>query len=83
MPLAMTPLQFARNYSEMFVYLFPPELSDADKKKPGYEAKEGWQLVSATNYRLSYSEWDSPFWQDVAKGAAAAKSISVRVRGIS
>jgi hypothetical protein len=64
MAATMTPLDFAKKYYNLDVYLFPQEVTGT----PGpYTPPEGWRTLRADNYRLGGSAWSNTFWsQDIA-----------------
>jgi hypothetical protein len=76
----MTPLQFARKYYELDVYLYPQELSGG--LRAAYTPPAGWQRLRADNYRLGASTWKDTFWyHDVAPHFK--KPVKVTVKSIS
>ena len=43
--MIMSPKEFAEKYFNMRTYFYPPELTEAQEDKGGYDAPTGWQFV--------------------------------------
>ncbi len=56
----MTPLEFANQYYNLFVYLYPQEVGG--NGKAGYVPPTNWQALRADSYRLGTSSWQHTFW---------------------
>lgn len=74
----MTPLEFARKYYELDVFLYPQEVSGSGSS-PSYVPPTGWQRLRADNYRLGASNWRDTFWrQDIAPHFSQPVNVTVK-----
>lgn len=81
----MTPLEYAKKFFELDVFLYPPELDPKDGK-PVYEPPAGWRTLKADNYRnpkWAKSNWGPNFWHDIAKHFNKKQWIAVTVKPIA
>src|SRR5262249_22807515 len=78
MAARLTPLEFAKKYLEMEVYLYPQEVSGAGPA-PTYTPPTGWTRLKADNYRLGSSNWKNAFWsQDIAPHFKEPVTVTVK-----
>ena len=76
----MTPLNFAKKFFELDVFLYEQEAT-ASTGSGGYVPPTGWKRLRADNYRLGHSQWRDLFWRDIAPHFN--KPVKATVRPIS
>jgi hypothetical protein len=75
----MTPLEFANQYLEMDVFIYPLE---ADSEQANPDAAGDWQHLKVGRYRLGASSWDKTLWQDISPHLSQPVSVKVKnIRG--